>query len=176
MNFQLQITSFKEMLLLFHEHSLGEVRPYQSPSKKAKESYTSQDFEVFEPREATYSLHLLDREPEELHDRIFSSPTALLEGLRDFPELGIGPSDGEVWWAKGEDWIVLRARLVEKSDLQAEEILFLSLGLRKVDEGYALLIWGPGKEKFATVFGFGAYDDDGWQLENVDFSGVIFPQ
>lgn len=166
--------TFGQMIALFTEHSFGEVRPYQSPSPLAEKSFTSQEFDEFESGEATYSLHLLNVDPQSLHPDVFTDPEALFGTLVSFPEIGVGHADGEVQWKHGPDWIAARARFVAR-DNEATEIVFTSVGLRKLDDDtYALLVWGPGKEKFATVFGFDAWTEAGWKTSMIEYPGSAF--
>ena len=169
---KLEARRFEEMLEALKENSLGTVRGYQSPAELAKESYTSQDFEEIEEGEATYSLHLLKRDLRSDVEAALEDPEALLEAMKGFAEIGIGKSDGEVHWRKGEDWIVVRAKLLREEDLRGDEFVFVNLGVRGISSGWAALIWGPGKEAFAAVFGFDQWSEEGWEEGEVRFQGA----
>ena len=169
---KLEVKTFEEMLEALKAKSLGEVRGYASPAELAMESYTSQDFDEIEEGEATYSLHLLKRDLRNDVARALEDPEALLKAMRGFPEIGIGKSDGEVHWRNGAEWIVVRAKLLRDDDLRGDEFVFVNLGVRSVPEGWAALIWGPGKEAFAAVFGFDEWSEEGWIVGDVRFEGA----
>lgn len=145
------------------------VREFAPHSSKVETSYSFQDLANPERGEATYSLHRLKDSPLQDDSEVLSHPQALVEYFKTFPEVGIWNASGEATWRYGDGWIVVKAKLVHEKDVHAENIVFVTLGIRQVTDGWAALIWGPGHATFSAVFGFDQWSKEGWEFAMVDY-------
>lgn len=145
------------------------VREFEPHANVVATSFSHQDLSDLEQGEATYSLHRLGDAPHRTDDAVLSHPQALAEFFKSFPEVGIWNASGDAQWQAGEGWMVVKAKLVHEDDIHAENIVFVTLGIRQTTDGWAALVWGPGHDSFAQVFGFDGWPEEGWEFAVIDY-------
>lgn len=161
---ELHPRSFQDLIKSFANVADEHILAFDPSSPRAVASHSYVDLGDPYEDEATYSLHLLAEDPRAAIPEALTNPQALVECFKTFPEVGIFNASGDAIWQNGPDWIIVKASLIHEDDTKAENIVFVTLGIREVSDGWAAFIWGPGHSSFAEVFGLDHWPTDGWNF------------